>query len=457
METILKYLEANHDRYLSELNEFLRIPSISTNKENQADVQRCAQWVADHMKSIGMENVQVFSTPGHPIVYSEWLSAPGKPTVLFYGHYDVQPVDPLNLWTTPPFEPCIREGNLYARGAADDKGQVFVHLKGVEAYMKNVGKLPCNLKMLIEGEEEVGSANLENFVRDHTGILKADLVLISDSGMFARGVPSITYGLRGLMYMEVEVVGPNRDLHSGSFGGSIHNPIQALSEMIASLHDRNGKVTIPHFYDDVRPLTKKERDAFKRLPFSDQTYKKDLGVPALYGEKGYSTLERIWARPTLECNGIWGGFTGEGAKTVLPAKAAAKISMRLVPDQKSAKVAKLFERHIKKIAPKTVIVSVRTLHGGEAVITPIDSPGVRAGVEALKKAFGKTPLYQREGGSIPIVEQFKRLLGLDTVLLGFGLPDENAHAPDEHLNLDNFFGGIKTSVHFFNELPRFMI
>ncbi len=457
METILKYLEANHDRYLSELNEFLRIPSISTNKENQADVQRCAQWVADHMKSIGMENVQVFSTPGHPIVYSEWLSAPGKPIVLFYGHYDVQPVDPLNLWTTPPFEPSIREGNLYARGAADDKGQVFVHLKGVEAYMKNVGKLPCNLKMLIEGEEEVGSANLENFVRDHTGILKADLVLISDSGMFARGVPSITYGLRGLMYMEVEVVGPNRDLHSGSFGGSIHNPIQALSEMIASLHDKNGRVTIPHFYDDVRPLTKKERDAFKKLPFSDRTYKKDLGVPALYGEKGYSTLERIWARPTLECNGIWGGFTGEGAKTVLPAKAAAKISMRLVPDQKSAKVAKLFERHIKKIAPKTVIVSVRTLHGGEAVITPIDSPGVRAGVEALKKAFGKTPLYQREGGSIPIVEQFKRLLGLDTVLLGFGLPDENAHAPDEHLNLDNFFGGIKTSVHFFNELPRFMI
>ena len=457
METILKYLEANHDRYLSELNEFLRIPSISTNKENQADVQRCAQWVADHMKSIGMENVQVFPTPGHPIVYSEWLSAPGKPIVLFYGHYDVQPVDPLNLWTTPPFEPSIREGNLYARGAADDKGQVFVHLKGVEAYMKNVGKLPCNLKMLIEGEEEVGSANLENFVRDHTGILKADLVLISDSGMFARGVPSITYGLRGLMYMEVEVVGPNRDLHSGSFGGSIHNPIQALSEMIASLHDKNGRVTIPHFYDDVRPLTKKERDAFKKLPFSDRTYKKDLGVPALYGEKGYSTLERIWARPTLECNGIWGGFTGEGAKTVLPAKAAAKISMRLVPDQKSAKVAKLFERHIKKIAPKTVIVSVRTLHGGEAVITPIDSPGVRAGVEALKKAFGKTPLYQREGGSIPIVEQFKRLLGLDTVLLGFGLPDENAHAPDEHLNLDNFFGGIKTSVHFFNELPRFMI
>lgn len=456
MDTILKYIEANHDRYLSEVKEFLRIPSISTNKENQGDVQRCAQWVADHMKSIGMQNVQIYSTPGHPIVYSEWLGAPDRPTVLFYGHYDVQPVDPLHLWTTSPFEPSIRDGNLYARGSADDKGQVFIHFKGVEAYLKNLGKLPCNLKMLIEGEEEVGSANLENFVQANKETLKADLVLISDSGMFTRGVPSITYGLRGLAYTEVEVVGPERDLHSGSFGGSVHNPIQALSEMIASLHDKNGRVTIPHFYDDVRPLKKRERDAFKKLPFGDRKFMQDVGVRALYGEKGYSTLERLWARPTLECNGIWGGFIDDGAKTVLPAKATAKISMRLVPDQKSEKVARLFKSHIKKIAPKTVRVSVRTLHGGEAVVTPIDNPGVRAGAEALKKAFGKTPLYQREGGSIPIVEQFKRLLGLDTVLLGFGLPDENAHAPDEHIDLDNFFGGIRTSVHFFNELPRFM-
>ena len=456
MENILKYLEANQERYLSELNEFLRIPSISTNKENQDDVRRCAQWVADHMKSIGMQNVQIFPSPGHPIVYSDWLGAPGKPTVLFYGHYDVQPVDPLQLWTAPPFEPTVRDGNLYARGSADDKGQVFIHLKGVEAYMKNVGTLPCNLKMIIEGEEEVGSANLENFVRSHKEMLKADLVLISDSGMFARGVPSITYGLRGLTYMEIQVVGPTRDLHSGTFGGSIHNPIQALCEMIASFHDKIGRVSIPHFYDDVRPLTKKERVAFKRLPFSDKDYKKDLGVQTLYGEKGYSTLERVWARPTLECNGVWGGFIGEGAKTVLPSKASAKISMRLVPDQKSEKIAKLFEKHIRRVAPKTVRVSIRALHGGEAAITPIDSPGVMAGAEALRRAFGKTPLYQREGGSIPIVGQFKELLGLDTVLLGFGLPDENAHAPDEHLNLDNFFGGIRTSVHFFDVLPMFM-
>lgn len=456
MENILNYIQANHDRYLSELYGFLRIPSISTNKENQEDVRRCAQWLADHMKSIGMQNVQIFPTPGHPIVYSEWLGAPGKPTILFYGHYDVQPVDPLHLWSTPPFEPTIRDGNLYARGSADDKGQVFVHLKGVEAYMKNTGVLPCNLKMLIEGEEEVGSAHLEEFIKNHKSILGADLVLISDSSMFAPGVPSITYGLRGLTYVEVEVIGPNRDLHSGTFGGSIHNPIEALSEMIASLHDKNGKVTIPRFYDDVRPLTRKERAAFRKLPFNDKQYAKDLGVPALYGEKGYTTLERVWARPTLECNGIWGGFTGEGSKTVLPAKATAKISMRLVPDQKSDKIATLFEKHIKKIAPKTVRVNVKKLHGGEATITPIDSPGVKAGEEALRKAFGKNPLYQRTGGSIPIVEQFKRVLGLDSVLLGFGLPDENAHAPDEHLNLDNFFGGIRTSVHFFNELPKFM-
>jgi acetylornithine deacetylase/succinyl-diaminopimelate desuccinylase-like protein len=456
MTDILNYLEANRDRYLSELTEFLRIPSISTDREHRDDVQHCAQWVADHLKSIGMESVEIFQTPGHPIVYSDWLGAPGRPTVLLYGHYDVQPVDPLNLWTTPPFEPSIRRGDLYARGSSDDKGQVFTHFKGVEGYLKNSGKLPCNVKMLIEGEEEIGSTNLESFVKDHKDKLKADLVLISDSGMFARGVPSITYALRGLAYMEVEVVGPNRDLHSGSFGGAIHNPIQALSEMIASLHDKNGRITIPHFYDRVRSLTKRERDAFKKLPFGDRKYMKELGVKALYGEKGFSTLERLWVRPTLECNGIWGGFIGEGAKTVLPAKATAKISMRLVPDQKSTEIAKLFERCIKKIAPKTVTVNVKSLHGGEAAITPIDSPGVMARVEALRKAFGKTALYQREGGSIPIVVQFKEQLGLDTVLLGFGLPDDNAHAPDERLGLENFFGGIRTSVHFLNKLPKFM-
>lgn len=456
MERVLSYVEDNKERYLAELTELLAIPSVSTNPANASDVQRCAGWVADHMRTVGLENVQIFQTAGHPVVYGDWLNAPGKPTVLLYGHYDVQPPEPLELWTSPPFQATIRDGNLFARGSADDKGQVFIHLKSIEAYLKNLGSLPINLKLLIEGEEEIGSEHLEPFVKEHKEKLKADLVLISDSSMFARDVPSICYGLRGLSYMQIDLTGPSKDLHSGSFGGTVHNPIQALAEIIAQLHDKNGKVTIPGFYDDVRPLTKKERDAFKKLPWSDRKYAKELGVQELYGEKGFTTLERVWARPTLECNGIVGGFTGEGAKTVLPSKASAKISMRLVPDQKAGKMAKLFEKHIKKIAPKTVKVNVRYLHGGEAAITPIDSPGVQAAIAALEKGFGKKPLYQREGGSIPIVVQFKQLLGLDTVLLGFGLPDENAHAPDEFLNLDNFYGGIKTSVHFFNELPNFM-
>lgn len=456
MTQVLQFVEANKDRYLTELKELIAIPSVSTNPENKQDVERCARWIADHLKSIGLQNVQIFPTAGHPIVYADWLNAPDKPTVLFYGHYDVQPVDPVNLWTSPPFEATIRGEDLYARGTADDKGQIFIHFKAIEAYMKNIGSLPVNIKMLIEGEEEVGSEHLEGWVKDHKEMLKADLVLISDSSMFAKGVPSICYGLRGLAYMQIDLIGPNKDLHSGSFGGSVHNPIQALAEIIAQLHDKNGRVTIPGFYDDVRPLTRKEREAFKQLPWNDSKYAKSLGVKKLYGEKGFTTLERLWARPTLECNGIWGGFTGDGAKTVLPSEAHAKISMRLVPDQKSVKVAKLFEKHIKNIAPPTVKVTVRNLHGGEAALTPIDSPGVKAAVAALEKGFGKKPLYQREGGSIPIVVQFKQLLGLDTVLLGFGLPDENAHAPDEHINLDNFFGGIRTSVHFYSELPNYL-
>jgi acetylornithine deacetylase/succinyl-diaminopimelate desuccinylase-like protein len=456
MQELISYTDRNRDRYLEELRKFLAIPSVSTIKENNTDLLRCAEWVAGQMREIGLQNVQTFPTAGHPVVYADWLNAPGKPTLLLYGHYDVQPPEPLELWTSPPFEATIRDGNLFARGSADDKGQVFIHLKSIEAYLKNLGSLPINLKLIIEGEEEIGSEHLDTFVKEHKELLKADLVLISDSSMFAKGVPSICYGLRGLSYMQVDLTGPNRDLHSGSFGGTVHNPIQALSEIIAQLHDKNGKVTIPGFYNDVRPLSAKERKAFKKLPWSDKKYAKDLGVKELYGEKGFTTLERVWARPTLECNGIWGGFTGEGAKTVLPSKASAKISMRLVADQKAGKMAKLFEKHIQKLAPKSVSVKVRYLHGGEAAITPIDSPGVKAAVAALEKGFGKKVLYQREGGSIPIVVQFKQLLGIDTVLLGFGLPDENAHAPDEFLNLDNFFGGIRTSIHFFNELPGFM-
>ncbi|MBS4027396.1 MAG: dipeptidase [Ignavibacteriales bacterium] len=451
MQQTLQYIESNKERYLKEVAEFLRIPSVSSQPNRKGEVLRCSQWVANQFKAIGMENVSIAPTAGHPVVYADWLHAPGKPTILLYGHYDVQPEDPVNEWKSPPFEASVREGKLFARGSADDKGQVFIHLKAIEAVLKNEGKLPLNLKVIIEGEEEVGSPNLDAFVSANKKKLAADVVLISDTSMFAHGVPTICYGLRGLAYCEIEVTGPNTDLHSGVFGGSVHNPIQALSEIIASLHDKNGRVTIPGFYDDVLKLSKAERNSFAKLPFKDSQYAKFLGVKELYGEKGFTTLERRWARPTLECNGIWGGYTGEGAKTVLPGKAYAKISMRLVPNQSAEKIATLFGKHIKKIAPKTVQVKVTYLHGGEAAITPIDSPGVRAAVIALEKGFGKKPLYQREGGSIPIVTNFKKILGLDTVLLGFGLPDENAHAPNEFISLDNFFGGIKTSAHYYYE------
>ena len=453
MEHLHAVVDRNRDRYLSELNQLLAIPSVSSQQSHASDMRKAAEWLTAHMGSIGLENVRVMETGGHPLVYGDWLHAPGKPTLLVYGHYDVQPEEPVELWTSPPFEGTIRDGRLYGRGTADDKGQVFIHLKAIEILMKETGALPLNLKMIVEGEEEVGSEHLDAFVAANKELLKADLVAISDSGMFEKGVPSVTYALRGLTYMEIEVTGANTDLHSGSFGGSLHNPIQALSEIVASLHDKNGRITVKGFYDHVRSLSKVERASFAKLPFKDRDYARRLGLKALYGEKGFTTLERLWARPTLECNGIWGGYTGQGAKTVLPAKAFAKISMRLVPDQSSAKIAALFERHIKRIVPKTVTVEVRMLHGGEPAITPIDSPGVKAAVVALEKGFGKKPLYQREGGSIPIVVQFKKILGIDTVLLGFGLPDENAHAPNEFIDLDNLFGGIKTTMHFYGELP----
>jgi acetylornithine deacetylase/succinyl-diaminopimelate desuccinylase-like protein len=456
MNSILHFIEDNQTRYLDELKTFLSIPSVSTNPQNKSDMEKCAHWLSDHLKNIGLDHIQIFPTEGHPIVYGDWLHAPGKPTVLIYGHYDVQPPEPIELWTSPPFEATIRDGNLYARGASDDKGQVFIHLKAIEAYLKNAGKLPINIKFIIEGEEEIGSDHLEPFIKTHKELLKTNLVLISDTSMFAKGIPSVCYSLRGLSYMQIDLVGPGKDLHSGSYGGSVHNPIQALTEIVAQLHDKNGRITIPGFYNDVRKLTKEERNAFKKLPWSDKKFAKDLNVKVLYGEKGFTTLERLWARPTLECNGIWGGFTGEGAKTVLPSKASAKISMRLVPDQDPDKIAKLFEKHIRKITPKSVHITVKNLHGGHPAITPIDSPGVRAAVAALEKGFGKKPLYQREGGSIPIVVQFKQLLGADTVLLGFGLPDENAHAPNEFIFLDNFFGGIRTVAHFYNEFPNYI-
>ncbi|MBS1550727.1 MAG: dipeptidase [Bacteroidetes bacterium] len=455
MENILKYINDNRETFVEELKEFLRIPSISTNEENAGDVRKCAEYVKAQLEKIGLENNMILETPGHPVVYGEWLKAgKDKPTILIYGHYDVQPVDPVELWTDPPFEPSIRGENIFARGSADDKGQVFIHMKSIESHLKNTGKLPVNIKFIIEGEEEIGSVNLDNFIDKNKDLLKCDYVVVSDTAMFDHGVPSICYGLRGLAYMQVEVTGPNRDLHSGSFGGAVNNPINALAHIICKLKDDKGKILIDGFYDDVLKLTEKERSEYSKLPFDEKKYMEGLEINGLFGEEGYTTLERASGRPTLDCNGIWGGFQGEGAKTVLPSKAAAKISMRLVPNQEPDKIEKLFTDYVKKISPDSVKVTVKSLHGGKGAITPIDSPGMNAAVEAIKKGFGKTPVFTREGGSIPVVNTFQTLLNAPTILLGFGLPDENAHSPDEHLNLNNFHNGIISIAHYFNELSK---
>jgi len=451
LQEVINYIQSNRESYIEELKEFLRIPSISTLPENSDDIKKCAEFVADKLKNAGMSRVEIFKTEGHPLVYGEWLGAPGKPTVLIYGHYDVQPVDPIELWENPPFEPVIKDDKIFARGATDDKGQVFMHIKSVEAYFKTVGSLPLNIKFIIEGEEEIGSSNLEVFINNNTDLLKCDTVLISDTALYAPGLPTLTYGLRGLCYMEVEVTGPNKDLHSGTFGGSVANPINILADIIAKLQDKNGKITIPGFYDSVTKLSKMERDNFKALKFSDKKYAKELGVAELKGEKGFSTLERVWARPTLDCNGIFGGFTGKGAKTVIPSSATAKISMRLVPYQEPKKIAKLFEKHIKQLAPKSVKVVVRSLHGANASMTPLNDKATIAASKAMEKAFGKKTVYAREGGSVPIVDVFGRKLKASVVLMGLGLNSENLHSPNEHFSLKHFQLGIKSSALFFNE------
>jgi acetylornithine deacetylase/succinyl-diaminopimelate desuccinylase-like protein len=439
------------DNYIEELKEFLRIPSISTLPESKKEVERCAKFVAGNLKKIGMSRVEIFKTEGHPLVYAEWLGAPGKATVLVYGHYDVQPVDPIELWNTPPFEPTIKNGKIFARGATDDKGQVFVHFKSVEAFFKKEGSLPLNVKFIIEGEEEIGSENLSIFLKNNSGLLKCNAVLISDTSLYAAGVPTLTYGLRGISYFDVEMEGPNRDLHSGSFGGSVANPINVMAKVISKLHDKNGRVTIPGFYDDVLKLSKKERENFKALKLSDKEYAKDLGVAELNGEKGFTTLERIWTRPTLDCNGIVGGFTGKGAKTIIPSKVTAKISMRLVPSQKADKITKQFTRFIKKLTPKTVKVEITKIHSGEGSITPIDSPANIAAAKAMEKAFGKKPVFVREGGSIPIVTDFSKRLKSPVVLMGLGLDSENLHSPNEHFDLNHFQLGIMSSAYFLRE------
>ncbi|MCU0413647.1 MAG: dipeptidase [Ignavibacteriaceae bacterium] len=454
MEKVVGYINSNREKYVEELKDFLRIPSISTLAANKSDMLNAAEFVAGKLREAGLENVKIIETKGHPLVYADWLKAPGKPTVLIYGHYDVQPVDPISLWDSPPFEPTIRDGKIYARGATDDKGQMYMHIKSVEAYFKTIGKLPLNVKFIIEGEEEIGSGNLDEFVNKNQEMLKCDSVLISDTSLYGPGIPTLTYGLRGLCYMEVVVTGPNRDLHSGTFGGGVDNPINVLAEMIAKLKDNNGKIKIPGFYKDVVNLTKKERENFKRLPFSEKQYAKALEVKELKGEKGYTTLERVWARPTLDCNGIFGGFTGEGAKTVLPSKATAKISMRLVPNQDPKKIGKLFSSYINKIAPKTVKVEISDLHGAYPIATSLDDKATLSAAAALAKVFGKKTVFMREGGSIPIVVSFAKKLKASPVLMGMGLNTENLHSPNEHFNLNHFHLGILSSAYFMDEFSR---
>lgn len=454
MNEVIDVIRKQRDRYVEELQEFLRLPSVSTDPERKQDMVRTAEFVVAQLKKAGVPTADLVPTPGHPIVYGEWIVDPGLPTVLLYGHYDVQPVDPLELWTTGPFDPTVRDGKLYARGATDDKGQLMIHFKSLEAFRAAGRKPPVNLRFLIEGEEEIGSPNLDAFIRDNLDRLRCDAVLVSDTAMFAPDLPSICYGLRGLAYMEVRVQGPNRDLHSGSFGGPVRNPANALATLIAAMKDESGRVTIPHFYDDVVPLTEREREEWRRLPFDEERFKADLKVDALDGEAGYSPLELLWARPTLDVNGMLSGFTGEGAKTVLPAWAMAKISMRLVPNQEPHKIEELFTRFVEENAPAGVRVEVKSLHGGKPWVAPLDHPALQAGAEALEKAFGKRPVFQREGGSIPVVATLDELLQVPVVLLGFGLPTENAHSPNEHFHLKNFYRGIEASAHFLTLFGR---
>jgi len=455
MDDSIKYIEDNKDKFLEELKEFLRIPSISTNPENKEDVRECAEFVKTKMDEAGLENVKIYETKGHPVVYGDWLKAGDDAmTLLVYGHYDVQPVDPLDLWTDPPFEPVVKGDKIYARGATDDKGQFFIHLKSIQSYLQTIGKLPVNVKVIAEGEEEIGSEHLGEFLEAHKDMLKCDYVMISDTSMHSDEQPSICYGLRGLCYMEVNLTGPNRDLHSGSFGGAVDNPINALAHIISKLKDDKGRIQIPGFYDDVRELTDQEREEFKKIPFDEEAYKKDLGVDELFGEEGYLTVERDSARPTLDANGIWGGFQGEGAKTVLPSKAGAKISMRLVPDQDPEKIEKSFTDYVRSITPKTMKVDIKPMHHAKPAITPIDTDAMKAAVEALTKAYGKEPIFMREGGSIPVVETFQTLLGAPTILLGFGLPTENTHSPNENFDLRNFYKGIKSVSYYYDELSK---
>ncbi len=449
------YIETHSEEFLDQLFELLSIPSISTDPDYADNVERCAQWVSEHLRQIGVDTVEVHSTEGHPIVYAEHLSAPDDaPTLLIYGHYDVQPPDPIDKWDSPPFEPEVRDGKIFARGATDDKGQLFAHLKAIEAWIATTGGLPVNIKFIIEGEEEVGSPNLAPWVETHQQRLQSDALIISDSSMFAPGIPSITYGLRGLAYLQMTVEGPDHDLHSGLFGGAVPNPINELARIIAQMHDEDGRVTIPGFYDAVRPMDESECRAFAELPFDDAAFRNETGAAQLKGEKGYTTLERIWARPTLDCNGIWGGYTKQGAKTVLPSKAHAKFSCRLVPDQDPDEIAELAQSWVRELADDSVKVSTSVFHGGYPVITDRDAPAVRAATRALSRVWNEECVFTRGGGSIPIVTTFSKTLEIPTVLMGFGLENDRLHSPNEKFNVENFYAGIRTSAYLWQELEQ---
>ena len=448
MEQVKSHIEGNRDRFLSELFELLRIPSISAQSVHKGDMLRAAEWLKSSLLKAGVDRAEVMSTEGNPVVYAEKMVSPEAHTVVVYGHYDVMPVDPVEEWRTEPFEPVVKEGRIWGRGADDDKGQLFMHVKAFEALVAT-GSLPCNVKFMLEGEEEIGSPSLYRWCEEHRELMKGDVILVSDTSMIAWDTPSITCGLRGLCYMEVEVTGPNKDLHSGLFGGAVANPANVLTRLIASLVDDRGRVTIPGFYDDVRELTPEERADFNKAPFSLEDYKKALDVEDVQGEEGYTTMERTGVRPTLDVNGIWGGYIEEGTKTVIPARASAKISMRLVPNQRYERIADLFERHFRAIAPPSVRVKVRNLHGGEPYVSPTDLPAYRAAAKAMEATFGKKPLPFYSGGSIPIVSAFESILGMKSILMGFGLSQDAIHSPNESYGVENFYRGIETIACFY--------
>jgi len=446
------FLDANRDARLRSYEAFLRIPSISALPDHAADCRRAAEFVAGELTAMGIEHVEVSDTGGHPVVYGDWLNAAGAPTVLVYGHYDVQPVDPLDLWDSPPFEPVVKDGRMLARGAADDKGQVHMHLRAAEALLATRGRLPVNLKFVFEGEEESSSVNLDRWLEANKARLGADVAVISDTSFFAGNVPAITLGLRGIMYAQIDITLSPVDLHSGSYGGSVENPANALARIIAALKGPDGRILIPGFYDDVVPLSDADRAAFAALPFDEESYRDGIGVSALVGEAGFTTLERRGARPTLDVNGIWGGFQGDGAKTIIPAHAHAKVSCRLVTAQDPDRIYELFREFVERLAPPGVAVSVRNLGGGRPSLTPMDHPATKAAARAIERAFGRAPVYTREGGSIPVCASFESILGLPVVLAGFTNPDDNAHAPNESLVLDNYERGIRAISHLWDEL-----